>query len=324
MRDFDVFNGDADGICALHQLRLAEPRDAELVTGLKHDIALLERVQAAAGDRVTVLDLSMERNRAALIALLARGASVAWFDHHYAGTVPDHPGLRAVLDPSGRTCTSELVDRHLGGRSRAWAVVGAFGDNFPEAAARLAPGLGLDAAALERLRELGEALNYNAYGADASDVLVQPLAMYRMVSRYADPFALFEGEPAIAQLVRERRADLERAATVAALSATQSSEVHVLPDAPWSRRVMGCYANRLALDRPHRAHAVLAPLPGGGYGVSVRSPAAALPAAVDFCRRFPGGGGRMCAAGIERLPAARLDEFVAAFGAAYGHGAAGT
>lgn len=325
MRDFDVFNGDADGICALRQLRLAEPRDAHLVTGLKHDIAILGRVDAVAGDRVTVLDLSLERNRAALLALLARGVSVTWFDHHFAGAVPEHPGLHAVLDPSGRACTSELVDRHLGGRFRAWAVVGAFGDNFAQAAARLAPGLGLDADGLERLRELGEALNYNAYGADESDVLVGPLEMYRTVSRYADPFALLEGEPAIRRLVGERRADLERAAAVAAVHATDACEVHVLPDASWSRRVMGSFANRLALDRPHRAHAVLAPLPGGGYAVSVRSPAVAATAAVDFCRRFPGGGGRACAAGIERLEAARLDGFIADLEAAYRRrGAAGS
>jgi len=35
MAYYDVFNGDADGICALHQLRLAEPREATLVTGVK-------------------------------------------------------------------------------------------------------------------------------------------------------------------------------------------------------------------------------------------------------------------------------------------------
>jgi len=47
---YDIFNGDADGICALHQLRLEEPRDAELVTGVKRDIKLVGRVNAAAGD----------------------------------------------------------------------------------------------------------------------------------------------------------------------------------------------------------------------------------------------------------------------------------
>jgi hypothetical protein len=38
----DVFNGDADGICALVQLRLAQPVQSKLVTGVKRDIQLLE------------------------------------------------------------------------------------------------------------------------------------------------------------------------------------------------------------------------------------------------------------------------------------------
>ena len=47
--NYDVFNGDADGLCALHQLRLANPALAELVTGVKRDIKLLDRVKAGAG-----------------------------------------------------------------------------------------------------------------------------------------------------------------------------------------------------------------------------------------------------------------------------------
>ena len=44
---FDVFNGDADGIIALTQLRLAEPKDSQLITGIKRDIALLSQVDVA-------------------------------------------------------------------------------------------------------------------------------------------------------------------------------------------------------------------------------------------------------------------------------------
>ena len=109
MRYFDVFNGDADGICALHQLRLADPLDSTLVTGLKRDIALLASVPAGDGDVVTVLDISLDRNREALRALLDRGAIVHYFDHHFAGEVPKHPSLHALLDHSGVTCTSALV-----------------------------------------------------------------------------------------------------------------------------------------------------------------------------------------------------------------------
>jgi len=32
---FDVFNGDADGICALHQLRLRHPARSTLITGAR-------------------------------------------------------------------------------------------------------------------------------------------------------------------------------------------------------------------------------------------------------------------------------------------------
>ena len=72
-----VFNGDADGICALQQLRLAEPRlgmaarsgaarggvpggEDVLITGVKRDIALLVRVQARGADLCTVLDVSLD------------------------------------------------------------------------------------------------------------------------------------------------------------------------------------------------------------------------------------------------------------------------
>ncbi|MEX0614825.1 MAG: DHH family phosphoesterase, partial [Methylophaga sp.] len=62
MQSFDVFNGDADGICALVQLRLAAPRESVLVTGVKRDIQLLQQVEPEAGDEVTVLDISLQKN----------------------------------------------------------------------------------------------------------------------------------------------------------------------------------------------------------------------------------------------------------------------
>ena len=63
MKSIDVFNGDADGICALHQLRLADPKDSTLITGVKRDIALVKQVQAEADDSVTILDISLDKNR---------------------------------------------------------------------------------------------------------------------------------------------------------------------------------------------------------------------------------------------------------------------
>ena len=70
MNYFDVFNGDADGICALHQMRLANPVESTLITGVKRDISLLKKVQAAAGDQILVLDISLDKNRDDLERLL--------------------------------------------------------------------------------------------------------------------------------------------------------------------------------------------------------------------------------------------------------------
>src|SRR5262245_9845008 len=105
MSDFDVFNGDADGICSLLQLRLAEPRDAQLVTGVKREIDLLRRVDAGAGDRVTVLDVAMENNRADLDRLLAAGAQVLYVDHHIPGEIPENPRLEALINTAPEVCT---------------------------------------------------------------------------------------------------------------------------------------------------------------------------------------------------------------------------
>ena len=312
-RHIDVFNGDADGLCALRQLRLAEPAESQLVTGVKRDIALLERVAAGAGDLVTVLDLSLERNRAALLEILARGARVRYFDHHYAGTVPSHAGLKAVIDTSGGTCTSLLVDRHLEGRFRVWAVVAAFGDNLAETARRLGDSLGFGPTQLEELRLLGERLNYNAYGENESDLLIAPAALYRLLAKYEDPFRFIAAEEVYAHLGAARRADLDAALAVAPKRLDGRAAAYVLPNAPSSRRAIGDFANRLSSLQPHRAHAVLAPRTRGGYVVSLRAPAGAD----AFCRQFPSGGGRQEAAGIDALPEERLGRFLERFAAAF-------
>jgi hypothetical protein len=309
MRRIDVFNGDADGLCSLRQIRLAEPAESQLVTGVKRDIALLDRVDAGRGDSVTVLDVSLERNREGLLRLLARGARVRYFDHHYAGKVPAHAGLEAVVDSSEGVCTSILVDRYLHGRHRIWAVVGAFGDSLDETALALGAGLALGPAQLEQLRELGRSLNYNAYGESESDLLVAPEALYRSLALYGEPFGFISGSDIPRRLDAARRADLEAALAQRARWSREGASLYVLPDAPWSRRVHGTFANHLAAVHRGRAHAVLAPATGGTYVVSVRAPVGEGIGAEEFCRRFSTGGGRRTAAGIDRLPSERLAEF---------------
>ncbi len=317
MANFDVFNGDADGICALHQLRLAEPAESTLITGVKRDIALLNRVSAAPGDRVTVLDVSLDKNRQALDELLALGVSVTYVDHHFAGDIPGHPRLQATIDTSPDTCTGLLVDGLLHGRFRAWAVVAAFGDNLAERAVLAAEPLKLAAGSLRVLQELGECINYNGYGDSVDDLFFHPAELYRRIRAYADPFEFAENEAAFATLRQGYAADMEMAQAVPPEWALPAGSAYVLPDRPWSRRVSGVFGNRLAVHEPDIAHAILTHKPGGGYVVSVRAPHNRPTGADDLCRRFNTGGGRKSAAGINHLPQSEVERFVASVDASF-------
>ena len=87
MTCYDVFNGDADGICALQQLRLQFPREAERISGLKRDIDLVRRVDAGPGDEVTVLDVSLDKNRDAVEkALEMRRGNPNWKETYRSST----------------------------------------------------------------------------------------------------------------------------------------------------------------------------------------------------------------------------------------------
>lgn len=317
MKQYDIFNGDADGICALHQLRMAEPAQAELVTGVKRDIKLLNHVAAKPGDRLMVLDVSLDSNRAGLMCALDVGAQVRWFDHHYAGDLPLHRGLEAHIDTSAEVCTSVLVDRYLKGRFRAWAIVAAFGDGLPGVAWRLATQMGLNEPVTLALAWLGECLNYNAYGEAVADLWFAPDMVYRAVHDHAQPMGFVRESPVFTRLDAGYREDMAKAQTLRPHMEAPHGAVLLLPDAAWARRVIGVFANQLAQANPQRAHALLSPNSGGGYTVSVRAPVARPSGADELCRSFATGGGRPGAAGINQLPEADVDRFVAAFAAAF-------
>jgi hypothetical protein len=266
---------------------------------------------------VTVLDVSLHRNREALDALLLRGVAVEYFDHHHAGEVPVHPLLQAHLDAGPGVCTSLLVDRHLQGRHRRWAMVGAFGDNLGAVADALARREGLAAQEARTLRELGEAMNYNAYGDSEADLLVAPGDLARAVRPYADPLVFAAREPLADALVRQQAEDLARGLEIPVTQELPGARVFVLPDVPWARRVQGALANALSLQVPAKAHAVLREAPAAAYVVSVRAPQQGPRGADTLCLAFPGGGGRAGAAGIDALPRERIDEFIAAMARAY-------
>ena len=312
MQTYDVFNGDADGICALIQLRLAYPGESTRITGVKRDIALARQVPVDAPARVNILDISLDKNRDAVDGLLAAGCSVFYVDHHFPGdTLPDHPGFTALIDTQPTTCTSLLVDQYLNGRFHNWAIAAAFGDNLNAVAYELAGKAGLSDEQAEALKTLGVCINYNGYGATVEDLHFHPADLYRAFVKFEDPLDLIASEPAEWQKLREGYAeDMAKGLAAPVLNETVTSLVVKLPDEAWARRVSGVLGNELANRNPEKACAIVTEKPGGHYLVSIRAPLGNRTGADEVARQFPTGGGRKAAAGINELPAGQLEKFM--------------
>ena len=318
MACYDIFNGDADGICALQQLRLQYPREATLVSGLKRDIDLLQRVAVEPGDEITVLDVSLDKNRDALVAALAAGASVFYADHHYPGEIPDSDMLDCHIDVAADTCTSLIINKLLDNAQARWAVVGAYGDNFDGPASQLGESLGLGVSELADLQQLGICLNYNGYGFDLGDLMFHPAELFGLIHPYADPRDFIENETAYAELLEQFQDDMARAQNAPADSESAAGAVYLLPNEGWARRTVGVMGNDLAKQFPDRAHALLVDMGDGHQRVSVRAPYNRKDGADELCRQFPSGGGRKAAAGINALAQDSLAQFIDKFNIQFG------
>ena len=318
MTHFDCFNGDADGICALTQLRLADPRESTLITGVKRDISLVERVTAVLGDSLSVLDVSLDKNRDAILRVLENGAEVFYCDHHFAGELPRHDKFKALINTKPDVCTSLLINGHLQGKYLAWAVVGTFGDNLKDSAIKLAAPLNLTEATLARLENLGIYLNYNGYGSALEDLYFHPADLFRKVSQHASPQAFISEDPeTFATLENGYHADMQNAAASTPDVEEEHAAVYQLPNAAWARRVSGVFGNDLANRYPRRAHAVLTERKDGQFVVSVRAPLNNKQGADEICRQFESGGGRAAAAGVNQLPATDVTRFTELFSSYY-------
>jgi len=319
MKHIDVFNGDADGICALLQLRNANPVDSELVTGVKRDIKLLSRVNASSEDKVTVLDISLDSNRDGLVSVLETGADVDYFDHHFAGDeLMTHDNLTTTINVAADCCTSTLVNQALEGKFQHWAIVGAFGDNLKKIGATLSKVSGLSDEQADQLEKLGIYMNYNGYGATVEDLHFSPAELFLAMKDYASPFDFFEhGKETFEKLEQGYLQDMKSAEEAPFIHETDISAVVMLPNEAWARRVSGVYGNDLANKFPDRAHAVVTKRAAGDYLVSVRAPLNNKTGADEIVRQFPTGGGRKAAAGINELPEDLLPKFIETLDAFY-------
>lgn len=308
---YDVFNGDADGIIALLQLRLAEPKASMLVSGVKRDIQLLEKLSVNPGDSVVALDISMEQNKVGLEALLAAGASVFYADHHKCGDIPQHANLATHIDLDPNTCTALIIDKLLNGRFHAWAITAAYGDNLITKAEQLADDAKLSSQQKEQLKELGTLINYNGYGAKLEDLHFDPVRLFQQLLAYDDPFAVIADQASPFYVLRAAyQQDMDKALAIAPKYHSEKLGLFELPNDAFSRRISGVYGNLLANQNPDSAHAVLTTNLDGTYTVSLRAPLNNKLGAGDICSQFPSGGGRAAAAGINALEQTDLERFI--------------
>lgn len=319
MKYIDVFNGDADGLCALVQLRRNDPQDSHIVTGVKRDINLLKQVDAGEKRHITVLDISFEKNARDVARLLESGASIDYVDHHKTGELIQHSELQLSIDLDANICTSLLVDKRLNGKYRAWAITAAFGDNLFEKAITLGQQSGFSDVELEAMKKLGTLLNYNGYGGSIDDLFFHPAALFEKLRRFDTPFEFLEQDPETYKILEDGyKQDLAMAEEAPIIHETADTAVIKLPDEVWARRVSGVFGNDLANKHPDRAHAVLTQKIDGSYLISVRAPLNRKSGADELVSQFPTGGGRKAAAGINSLPAEMLSQFISALDRQFG------
>ena len=311
---YDIFNGDADGIFALHQFRLAHPQqNAQIVTGVKRDITLLSRLEDVQNSVLTVFDISLDSNRISLGKILAAENSVLYFDHHFAGDIPTSASLTSCIDPSAETCTSIIVNHYLDDAFPLWAVCGAYGDNLHAVAHNLLKTMRLDANQENSLMELGVLFNYNGYGAELSDLHFDPAELYLALEPYDNPLDFIENSTQLEQLREGHAGDMALAREQKPQSFPGKNRVYTFPDRPWARRVAGVFSNLKAREEQNSAHAIITENSDSTLRISVRAPLADRRNADTLCKSFPTGGGRAAAAGINALPPELLDNFLETF-----------
>ena len=190
MTEVDVFNGDADGLCGITQLRLAQPKQSAVVTGVKRDNALLMQASLSGVSQVTVVDISLHTNLDALNKALASGCKVEWFDHHHPGEIPKHTNLTAHIDTDPNVCSSLIINAHLNGQFQNWAIAAAFGDNLDQSAQELAASGTLSRKSIAVLKELGNCINYNSYGESIEDLHYHPEELCYLMRQFDEPLSM--------------------------------------------------------------------------------------------------------------------------------------
>lgn len=306
----DIFNGDADGILSLVQLRKAYPipvADQTLITGVKRDISLCKYVTDSKNVIITVLDICFDKNATDIYRLLVNAKQVNYFDHHNATSIVKKPKLNITVDFSVDVCTALLVSQSIGGKYHLWAIAAAYGDNLYQRADYEADKLGLSIEQKQQLKELGMLINYNGYGATIADLHYNPADLYRQLINYKTPFDVINDSNSCFKVLKHSYEKDRQHLVNLQLDKIGEVYVAILPDQAWARRMSGTLGNELANKYQSNAIIIATQKDNGNYLISLRAPKNNPVGAVDICSSFSTGGGRATAAGINDLAISDLN-----------------
>ncbi|WP_150465524.1 DHH family phosphoesterase [Francisella sp. SYW-2] len=311
----DIFNGDADGILSLIQLRKALPvasNNHRLVTGVKRDISLCKNLsnQDANDAIVTVLDISYDKNYQDIERLLKYVTQIIYFDHHQADKLISNPKLKAHINTAADVCTALLVSESLGKKYHLWAIVAAYGDNLHHVADNEADLLKLNSEQKAQLKELGMLINYNGYGSAIDDLYYHPADLYHELVRYETPFDVIADKHSCFYKLRDGYENDSKNLDNLDIQDFDNVKLVKLPNHPWARRVSGTLGNDLANKYRNKAIVIATIKDNGNCLISLRAPKNKPFGAADICSQFATGGGREAAAGVNSLLKEELDKFV--------------
>lgn len=315
MEHYDFFNGDADGIISLHQFRTHYPKNSKLFTGVKRDVKLLRHCTDVKDSTFTVFDISLLSNADYIKPILDNGNYVKWFDHHEPGETELGDNFSIKVDADPNCCTNMLVDEYLNGLYRPWTICGIYGDNLHEQADKFNPCF--NKASMNKLREVGETLNYNGYGNEELDLTVHPKDVYLDLKDYESPFEYRKKSETYNKIYTQMKSDESELSSSEILHESETGKVILLPNTRASIRYSGIYSNQQTTDNPDRAFAILTLVDGGNYRISIRSPKTNPYGASKLALQFPTGGGREKAAGVNELPRSELNSFIEKFEEVY-------
>ena len=309
MPNYDVFNGDTDGIFAWHQLRLVHPRDATIVTGVKREVNLASKVDANEGDLVTIMDVSHAKNRKDVQRILDSGAIIEYFDHHDPKELIDHPNITYHINTEPNISTGLIVNSYVKGQNRLWSIATAFGDNHIDLAIKMAKNEGLTEEQLLTLKQIGFVVNYNSYGQTVEDLFFSPEIIAEAARACCpDIFDFVNQGNIFTTLLENFNADMSSAVCQEPFAISKNGVIYTLPNEAWTHRIMGSFGNHLVSTNKDLACAIAVLNSDGTYRISVRSSINNPYGAGKLCGKF-GGGGREKAGGINNLPESDIASF---------------